>query len=478
MVNTLVKEKKQGVEEAQSRISIKSGYLPVPIAIVSPARLSGKALYCIDTNNNLQVYPEKSIDYGKIHRDFLLKKGVRYLYMYISDSSDFLKAVSRDIEDIVTTQDLPLIEQCEFAYAVLLSLARHVMSTDIKRETFVDVIKVCKSVVPIFVKHTNIYRFFFDSMIRDYDHAAHSANMSVTLVAFARKIGIHDNKILTHCCCGGILHDLGKRFIPENILNNPGKLSELDLTIVQNHVSETVKLIERLSKLPERVMSIIAEHHETIDGNGYPKGLAGKKISIYGKMACIVDMFEAMTSQRPYRPDAMTTSQAMAEIRGFIGLKLDKNIAGSFAQFINGEIMGTQISDDYFDGLILDDLGLTPEIGANPSGRRHQRFYFRTRARLTTLTRKEDRWILADTKSMFCSNLSISGVALLNDKPYDVNQMVRIDLEMPEEYENKVQAIGKIVRCVNNGGGMYTIGIEFIKYMEETRVIEIYDLLK
>ena len=479
MVNTLEKEnKKQAVEEAQSRISIREGYLPVPIAIISPARLAGKTLYCIDIDSNIQAYPDKDIDYGTIHRDFLLKKGVRYLYISISDFNDYLKAVSKDAEETITTEDLPLVEKCEFVYAVLLSLAKRLMSIDIKRETFVDVLKICKSVTPVFIKHSNIYRHFFASMLRDYDHAAHSANMSITLITFARKIGVLDKKILTHCLCGGILHDLGKRFIPSDILDNPGKLSELDLLIAQSHVLEGVKNIEKLSKLPSKVMNIVCEHHETIDGEGYPKGLAGKEISIYGKMACIVDMFEAMTCQRPYRQKAMTTEQAMAEIRGLVGLKLDKTIAGSFAQFINGEISGIAVSDDYFDGLILDDLGLTPEIGANPSGRRHERFYFRTKARLTTLTRKEDKWILADTKAMFCSNLSISGVAFLNDKPYEVNKMVRIDLEMPEDCDVKVQAIGKIVRCVDNGGGMYTIGIEFIKYMEESKVKEIHFLLK
>ena len=480
MVNVAEKSNKQqnDIEEAQSRISIREGYLPVPILIIEPALLADKHLYIADADRNLKKYLKEDHEYNSSHKDFLLKKGVRYLYLSISDFNEYLKAVCRHAEDIVTTKDLPIAEKCEFAYAVLLALAYRIMNIEITRNTFVEAMKICKSITPIFVDNSHIYKHFSNTMRHEYDHAVHNANMSVTLTAFAQKIGIQDEKILTHCCCGGILHDIGKRFIPDDVLNSTEKLTELDLMVAQNHVKEGIKIIEQHSKMPTRVMNIISEHHETVDGEGYPKGLCNKDISIFGKMACIVDMFDAMTSERPYRKDVMTTEQAIKEIRGLVGLKLDKTIAGSFAQFIDGEIRGVPISDDYYDGMILDDLGLTPEIGANPSGRRHERYYFRTKVRISKLSRKDDKWILTDPKFMYCSNMSVSGLAMLYDRKQDLNQMVRIELEMPEEYEEKVQAIGKIVRCIDNGGGMYTIGVEFLKYIEEDKIKEIYELLK
>ena len=478
MASAVAKNKNQNnVEEAHDRISIREGYLPVPILFVLPNRLADKTLHFVDPDRNVNVYLDVETQYSAAHRDFLLKKGVRYLYIRSSDFNDYIKAVNKDTEEILSSQDLPLVEKCEFAYAVLLALAKRIMSVDIQRETFVDILKICKNVIPVFVKHSNIYKHFFAARMNDYDHAVHLANMSVTLTAFARKIGIEDEKILTHCCCGGILHDLGKRYIPSDILDSTEKLSDIDFQVAKTHVIEGIKNIELNSKLPSRVMNIVSEHHETIDGEGYPKKLAGKEISIYGKMACIVDMFNAMTSMRPYRDKAMTTEQAMAEIRGLVGLKLDKTIAGSFAQFINGQISGIAVSDDYFDGLILDDLGLTPEIGANPSGRRHERYYFRTKVRISKLSRKEDKWVLSDPRYMFCSNMSVSGLALLNDNQQELNQMVRVELEMPEEYEENVQAIGKIVRCINSGS-MFTIGVEFLKNLEEEKVQEIHNLLK
>ena len=478
MPNVIENHQKQQVEEAQSRICVKDGFLPIPIAIISPARMDDVTLYCLDASGNVVIYPDRCTQYNKNHKDFLLKKGVRYLYVSTSDYNKYLRAVCFDAHEIVTCQDLPLVEKCELTYSILYALAMRIMNEDINRMTFVETLKICKRLMPLFIKNSNTYRIFFPIMLREYDHAAHAANMTVTLVTFARKIGICDEKILIHCCCGGILHDLGKRFVPTDIIDSEDKLSELDWQIVQNHVLEGIKKIDKFSKLPSKVMNIINEHHETIDGEGYPKGLKGKEISFYGRMACIVDMFEAMTCERPYRNSAMTTEQALKEIRGIVGLKLDKNIAGSFAQFIDDQITGLPVSDDYYDGLILDDLGLTPEIGANPSGRRHQRYYFRTKARLTRLSRKEDKWVLFEPKYMFCSNMSLSGIALIYDKSYDTNQMVSIELEMPEEYEEKVNAIGKIVRCVDNGGGNFTIGIEFIKYMDESKVKHIYNTLK
>ena len=478
MVNAVEQENTNlTVEEARSKISITDGYLPVPIFYVSPIRLSDKRLFCLDANNNVVPYPERQSNYTEIHREFLLKRGVRYLYIPNSEYNQYLDAVSADARDIVIAQDLPKVEKCEFTYAFIYALAQHIINDDITRQTFVDSLKRCKSIVPVFQKNNDTYKIIFNCMLHNYDHAAHLANVSVIMAAFAKKIGITDEKTITHCCFGGILHDIGKRFIPADIIDNDQKLSELDLQIVKNHVLEGTKAIEKISRLPARVMSIISEHHETIDGDGYPKGLNHKQISIFGRMTRIVDLFEAMTSQRPYRNNSYSVEDSLNEIKAQSGIKLDSNIAGSFIQFIDGQIRDVSVSDDYYDGLILDDLGLTPEIGANPSGRRHERFYFRTRVKISKLNRKDDKWILSDTKVMYSSNISISGIALLNDYQQEVNQMVRIELEMPEDYDTTVQAIGKIVRCVK-GSGMFTIGIEFLKYMDLDKVKEIHNLLK
>ncbi len=479
MVNTLEKDNKQPeAKKAQEKISIRDGYLPIPILFILPNnKLIGTEIFIAGPNAKAQVYLKEDADFTAAHRDFLLKKDVRYIYVHISNYNEYLKAVINDASGVLTAKDLPLEDKCHFTYAILLALAKRIIEVDINRNTFVDVLKICKNIIPLFVKYNNTYKHFHSCMLHDHANGVHSANVSVMLTAFARKIGIEDEKILTHCCCGGILHDIGKRFTPSDILNNTGKLSDFDLLIAQNHVIEGIKAIDKYSKLPSRVMSIISEHHETIDGEGYPKKLKAKEISIYGKMIGIVDMFEAMTSSRPYRPAPMTIDLALAEIRGIAGMKVDKTIAGSFTQLIDDQVRNVTCSDDYFDGLILDDLGLTPEIGANPSGRRHERYYFRAKVRISKLSRKEDKWVLSDPQYMFCSNMSVSGLALINDKERDLNQMVRIELEMPEEYEEKVQAIGKIVRCVNSGS-MFTIGVEFLKNMEEVKVQEIYNLLK
>ena len=477
MVNTIENIEQNPAEMPQARISISQGYFPIPILFIPPENLSNLKLYTANSDGNLHLYLKDDAIYLKAHKEFLLKKGVRYLYLKVEDFNDYLKAVNREAEEILVSRDLDIAEKCELTYAILLALAKRTMSADINRSTFVEVLKVCKNITPLFHKHKDFYKYFYNIMLRDYDHATHAANMSVTITSFAKKIGINDEKMLTHCCSGGILHDIGKRFVPSDILDSPKKLSDIDLEVVQGHVIEAINAIEKYSKLPPKVMNIISEHHETIDGEGYPKRLKDKQISIFGRMACITDMFNAMTCQRPYRQHTMSADQAIAEIKGLAGLKVDKTVAGSFAQFIDHEIRNASASDDYFDGLILDELGLTPEIGANPSGRRHERFYFRTKVRISRLTRKNDKWILTDPKELFCSNMSVSGLALIYNRKHELNQMVRVELEMPEDYPEKVQAIGKIVRCVDNGG-TYTLGIEFLKYMDSDKVQDIYNTLK
>ena len=127
----------------------------------------------------------------------------------------------------------------------------------------------------------------------------HSVAVSTLLISFCRAMEV-DRETIELVGIGGLLHDIGKMKVPDRILNKPGKLTEKEFDLMKKHVSYGCLLLENTPSLSSVSISIAAEHHERYDGSGYPLALKGDQISLYGQMAAIVDVYDALTSNRIY----------------------------------------------------------------------------------------------------------------------------------------------------------------------------------
>lgn len=127
----------------------------------------------------------------------------------------------------------------------------------------------------------------------------HSVSFSVLMMAFAKSMGLSET-IIKEVGIGGILHDIGKTITPGAILNKPGKLTEQEFVIMKEHVVHSRKILEKTPGLSQIAMDIAVQHHEKFDGNGYPLGLKGDQISLYGQMSAVVDVYDALTADRCY----------------------------------------------------------------------------------------------------------------------------------------------------------------------------------
>ena len=127
----------------------------------------------------------------------------------------------------------------------------------------------------------------------------HSVAVSTLLISFCRAMGI-DRETIELVGIGGLLHDIGKMKVPDRILNKPGKLTDKEFEIMKKHVGYSSFLLENTPGLTPTSISIATEHHERFDGSGYPLGIKGDEISQFGQMAAIVDVYDALTSDRIY----------------------------------------------------------------------------------------------------------------------------------------------------------------------------------
>ena len=127
----------------------------------------------------------------------------------------------------------------------------------------------------------------------------HGVRTAVHLSVFGKSLGLP--KIhLTQLAMVGVLLDIGKTALPLRVLTKPERLTDEEFTLVKEHVTTGLELIAQSTPLHDDIVRAIAEHHEREDGSGYPKGLPGDQIGLFGRMAAIVDTFVALTDERPY----------------------------------------------------------------------------------------------------------------------------------------------------------------------------------
>lgn len=133
----------------------------------------------------------------------------------------------------------------------------------------------------------------------DYTYM-HSVAVCALMVSLARQLGLGDDQV-RQAGMAGLLHDVGKMMIPLEILNKPGKLTDAEFELVKSHPAEGHKMLLEGSGISEIALDVCLHHHEKVDGKGYPDRLSNEQISLHAKMGAVCDVYDAITSNRPYK---------------------------------------------------------------------------------------------------------------------------------------------------------------------------------
>lgn len=168
--------------------------------------------------------------------------------------------------------------------------------------------------------------------IEEKDHytRGHSERVKEISIILAKELGIIDLELIAEAA---LLHDIGKIGIHEDILTKTSKLSEAEFEIIKTHPEKGERILKSSTKLSS-VSKIIRQHHERIDGKGYPDGLAGAEIEIEARIIAVADAFDAMTSKRPYREE-MSFEKGLSILEDCSGTQFDERIVMAFKKKIN-----------------------------------------------------------------------------------------------------------------------------------------------
>ena len=172
----------------------------------------------------------------------------------------------------------------------------------------------------------------FDSYT--FQHCLNVAMLSIS-TGISLKLSEHELHILG---LAGVLHDIGKMFIPIEILNKPAKLTEEEFEIIKTHPVNAAKQLKNL--VPQEVLRAIEDHHERLDGTGYPYGKEGSNIGLYTKILAISDVYDSLTSDRPYRK-SIFPNEVVEYLMGCADKHFDYDILKHFLKIIFAFPVGT-----------------------------------------------------------------------------------------------------------------------------------------
>lgn len=169
----------------------------------------------------------------------------------------------------------------------------------------------------------------------------HAVATAALMIALAKQQALPDPEI-EKLALGTLVKDIGQAAIDARLIAKPGALSRAEFSVVQSHVEEGLAVLEATARLPEVAVAVVLEHHERFDGTGYPYRMAGDNISLAGRMAAVVDTYDAMTSDRPYRP-AISPALALSHLFEEGNHQFDPTLVASFVRTMGVFPVGTLV---------------------------------------------------------------------------------------------------------------------------------------
>ena len=342
-----------------------------------------KGMYINDLNRGWFNHPF-TLNRFKLENEHDVRKmiaaGVKEVEIDIAKGLDVLapKKSVQPVESVTTAQETILVPQSSDKISVLQELSQAKIAFAEAGEFITEMMAHVKmghnieleQVNPIISKMSasilrNQNALLGLSRIRVMDKYTfeHSVSISVLMMAFAKGLGL-SNKIINEVGIGGLLHDIGKTLTPPKILNKPGKLTPAEFVIMKRHVVDSYNILQKTKGLSQIALNVAGQHHEKFDGNGYPHGLKGNAISLYGQMSAITDVYDALTADRCYH-SGKEPSEVLKLLLKWSGSHFNPELVQKFIQSVGIYPPGSLVMlNNGFLAKVIDihDNMLKPEV--------------------------------------------------------------------------------------------------------------------
>lgn len=245
------------------------------------------------------------------------------LFVRSRDFASFSKDLVDSLDHALVTQTLPADERFELLQCTV-SLEVEQSLRMVNCDSYVSQAnKIGRQIVQLVNENEVLPSELFDIVRHDHHTFVHVTNVAGYATLLAKELGISDRKELEQIAIGGLLHDMGKRHIPRSILNKIEPLTGEEREVIRQHPQAGYEELCRRETLVHGQLMMVYQHHEHLNGHGYPVGILADEIHPWAKMLAVVDVFDAITGFRPYR-FPMTCDKALEFLESRAGSQFDE----------------------------------------------------------------------------------------------------------------------------------------------------------
>lgn len=299
-------------------------FIPISIATLLPSSHLGLDLYQAETETeNYVLYRGSEYPLTVADLDRLRGRGIEHLFIS-RESQDSYKNYLREIATATDRENISLAVRTEAVTEVVRQIIQEAFTEDDVDQTVDAASQLGTLTADILTNDQFAVKDMLKVLHHDYATFTHSANVAFYCGMLATELG-YSSEVVEEITAGGLLHDLGKLEIRDELLRKPGKLTELEFREIRMHPTLGFKKLAHRDDLVEGQLMMTYQHHERLDGKGYPVGCIEDDIHPWAKICSVVDVYEALTSNRPYRK-SMPRKKALQIMEREIGNAFDPEL--------------------------------------------------------------------------------------------------------------------------------------------------------
>lgn len=286
--------------------------------------------------DNYVLYASKEARYRDKVRELLQSSELMEdLYIHEEDLMLYFEQATNSLRDYVVNSDASPEKKMEKVY----DLSRDVTHQFFEANSSPEILRGSDQVVDLMEKCLSDNKLGFHGlskiMEKDYYTYTHSINVGLYCMSFALKIGMPADEV-HELGLGGMLHDVGKSKLPQEIINKKGALTEEEFQVIKNHTASGMEVVKGLGCYGDKVVQMVGQHHEKYNGEGYHQGLAGEDISLFARICKLTDVYDALTTRRSYKK-SLKTLEALTIMKSKMGHEFDPKLLNSFIRMMGPE---------------------------------------------------------------------------------------------------------------------------------------------
>jgi len=277
-------------------------------------------------------------------KEEFLNRNAQKLYISTDDTDKYLEYQEKNLNELISNEDKSTLEKSGTVYQVAENVVQGLLEDPRSGHNMKRASEWVNSTLMHIIQDENSFSSLFEVASRDYSTYTHSINTSVIGLLFGKYLSLTPHEL--DCLgMGFMLHDVGKLALPPKVINKSGTVSGDEYNAIKKHPKLGLDLLIHRNDIDASSLKVVIQHHENQDGSGYPYGIGGNEIHLFGSIARIIDVYDAMTTERSYAK-AKRPFSVLAEMREKMSGCFNEELLKEFICFLGPKDTRTEIRSE------------------------------------------------------------------------------------------------------------------------------------